>query len=116
MGRFAIALLSTTALSAGLVQVASAADIPARGRAPAYQAPPPMAYDTWSGFYIGGNVGGAWGTSRLCTDATIGLNCSAGDRVDHDLSGWLGGGQVGGRIQTGPVVFGIEGMFAGADI
>lgn len=60
MRRFALALLSTTVLGAGFGPVALAADIPVRGRAPAYPAPAPEPYANWSGFYFGGSVGGRW--------------------------------------------------------
>jgi outer membrane immunogenic protein len=50
--RFAIALLATTALTAAMGQLASAADLPVR-KAP----PPPVTVWSWTGFYIGGNVG-----------------------------------------------------------
>ena len=48
---------------------ASAADLPRK--APAYvpPAPPPL---TWTGCYIGANVGGAWGRFEL--DAPVGGN------------------------------------------
>src|SRR5215468_3592739 len=53
-------LVSATALSA-FAAPALAADIPARAytKAPAYS-PPAVIYN-WTGFYIGGHVGGAFG-------------------------------------------------------
>jgi hypothetical protein len=52
------AVASVVSLGIGGVSAASAADM-AR-KAPAYRAPPPVAVWDCSGFYIGGNVGGAW--------------------------------------------------------
>jgi len=81
--------------------VACAADLPAR---PIMKAAPvyvPPAYN-WSGFYIGGNGGGAW--SHTCWD-DLGLGLTEGC---HNASGGVGGGQVGFNWQTGPVVFGVE--------
>ena len=70
------------ALLSALGGVASAADIPYR--AP----PPPPAYYTWTGFYIGGNIGGAWARGSV-DDSLFGLSASA----DH--SGFIGGGAGG---------------------
>ena len=56
--------LATTAFVVLAAASAGAADMTAR---PAY-APPPPAYSSWSGFYIGGNVGYSWGTAK--DDAT----------------------------------------------
>ena len=53
MRNFLIAAAAVTALSAGS---ASAADMAAK---PYVKAPPIEVYN-WTGFYIGGNVGGQW--------------------------------------------------------
>ena len=52
--------------------------------------PPPIF--TWSGFYIGGNIGGAWANSSLSDQATT-LTYS----TNH--SGFIGGGQLGYNYQ-----------------
>ena len=85
------------ALLAALAGPAFAADMPPRpyAKAPAYTAPA-LVYN-WTGFYIGINGGGGWGTSRW--DST----------GDFDLSGGLVGGTVGYNWQTGALVFGLEG-------
>jgi outer membrane immunogenic protein len=74
---------------------ASAADLSV---APIYKAPPmvPTAYN-WSGFYLGANGGGAWGTSNWD---------SAGS---FNPSGGVIGGTAGFNWQTGHVVLGLEG-------
>jgi outer membrane immunogenic protein len=85
---------------------AIAADL---GRAaPAVRAPvlAPAALYNWSGFYIGGHIGGAWG-NKDWTDVTGPVPVPFGS---HDMSGFLAGGQIGINFQTGPVVFGIEGQ------
>src|SRR5262245_1282516 len=46
--------------------VASAADMPRK--APAYAPPPPPAI-SWTGWYVGLNAGGNWGTSDPATNA-----------------------------------------------
>ncbi|MGC4665533.1 hypothetical protein, partial [Escherichia coli] len=54
MRNFLIATAAITALSAG---AASAADMAPR---PYVKAPPIVDVYNWTGFYIGGNVGGQW--------------------------------------------------------
>ena len=52
-------LLRSVAMLASLTGPVAAADLAAK--APAYKAPPPVvAVYNWTGFYFGGNVGGAW--------------------------------------------------------
>ena len=57
-----------------LSMVANAAEIPpyARPVAPPVYLPPPF---SWTGFYFGGNLGGAWGQRNL-TDTLLGLSLS----------------------------------------
>jgi outer membrane immunogenic protein len=83
---------------------ASAADMSARGaRVAPLTAPVYTAY-SWTGCYVGGNVGYGWAP----TDLTI----PGGTRSrSHDANGVVGGGQVGCDLQTSNVVFGLEGMF-----
>jgi outer membrane immunogenic protein len=83
---------------------------------PAPPPPPPPAY-TWSGCYIGGNAGTSSGRSThyttagsivTGTPATVlppGVNITD----SFDLSGFIGGGQLGCNWQLGAWVFGIEG-------
>src|SRR5262249_10909831 len=85
---------------------ASAADLPRK--APAYipPAPPPV---TWSGCYIGANIGGIFTNG----DATF-----AGVEVSRDNSGFAGGGQIGCDYQftgTGWVI-GFRNMFDGTSV
>jgi len=95
-------LLTTAIVSVGLINMASAADIPAR--APAYTKAPPIveaAYN-WSGFYVGINGGG--GTSRVDWFAD-----GFGDEGRHNASGGTAGGQIGYRWQVmSSWVFGLE--------
>lgn len=83
---------------------------------PAYKAPavaPAPAVHNWSGFYLGGQVGGAFADSSWSTDATRG---GVFVPVSHDDSSWIAGGQVGLRYQVSNWVFGIEGMWSGTDL
>ena len=89
---------------ASALLLAFAAAAPARAAdlsvAPIYKAPPavPVPAYNWSGFYLGVNGGGAWGTS----------NWSAVSN-SFNLSGGQVGGTAGMNWQTGRAVFGLEG-------
>jgi outer membrane immunogenic protein len=98
----------------------SAADLGAR---PVVRAPvmaPPVVYN-WSGFYIGGNVGGKWANhdGDIFVDAVgftpVGL-AAFGTGGDNSNSSVVGGGQIGYNWQSGPWVFGIEGDFQGTNL
>src|ERR1043166_790855 len=65
---------------------------------------------TWTGFYAGVNVGYSWGrsdTTVTVTDATTGALLAVGSSR-FDLTGPIGGGQIGYNWQTGNWVLGIE--------
>ena len=62
--------LSITALSlSAMTQMVSAADLAVRAP-PAYKASPPVYVFSWTGCYVGGNVGGFW-SNREWDDAGI---------------------------------------------
>src|ERR1019366_7209389 len=84
---------------------ASAADL--SRPAPVYTKAPMMAPPfSWTGFYIGGNIGGAWAHNDV-TDSFYGLNFSGG----NNNGVFLGGGQIGGNYQFSNFVVGVEGTF-----
>jgi outer membrane immunogenic protein len=95
-------LFVSTAISAFAASSAFAADLPAR--APAEYAPVIAPLPTWTGFYIGGNVGYGWGDGKINGVGRTG-----------DVEGVIGGGQVGYNWQFGQFVFGVEGDFQGSD-
>src|SRR5918997_478817 len=100
-------LLSTTALIA-MTAMAAAADLPARTLAPA---PIPVAAPvfTWSGFYAGINGGYVWNETNIRLRGTTGLAAAAlPGRVDLDDDGFTIGGHVGGNVQFGVFVAGLE--------
>jgi outer membrane immunogenic protein len=103
-------LVWSTALIALIsgVCLAAASDLPQR---PAYKAPimSPVPVYNWTGFYVGGNIGGAWGNIDA-TDVTTGAT------VSPTKSGFAGGFQVGYDWQAGPWVFGIRNLFDGTSI
>jgi len=96
-------LLSTVALAA-MSGAALAADLPTTKGPPIYSPPPPIF--TWTGVYIGGQVGYEWG--RAYTTA-FGVPVSA-----YTPDGIVGGGHVGYDYQIGTFVLGIEGDANGA--
>jgi len=104
----AIAAVSTTALT----QIASAADLPRK--APLYMPLPPAF--SWTGCYIGGNIGYGWGRETVSISnlgETTGVAELAGvslGPVTGSTNGVLGGGQIGCNYQfASNWVIGIEG-------
>ena len=88
---FATIGLLAMAVSAG------AADLPRRyDPVPQQRAPAFTPLYNWTGFYVGINGGGGWGTSSW--DST----------GDFDVSGGMVGGTVGYNWQTAQWVFGVE--------
>jgi outer membrane immunogenic protein len=83
---------------------ASAADIPMKM---ATQTPAPsvaaLTAADWSGFYIGGHIGGGWAQSR----ATYANDFAPGP-IDLTASGLVAGAQVGYNWQVGRLVYGVE--------
>jgi outer membrane immunogenic protein len=72
-------------------------------RAPAYAPAPAPAYYTWSGCYVGASAGTSNGSSQHFDGAGVAITNS------FDLSGFIGGGQLGCNWQFGAWVIGIEG-------
>jgi len=96
-------ILIVGALALATAAPAFAADLPppvAPPRAPAafIPAPPPF---SWTGFYVGLNAGGGFGTSSWTTPA--------GAVSSFSTNGGLAGGQIGGNYQIGQFVVGAEG-------
>jgi outer membrane immunogenic protein len=96
---------SITALLVGMSVGAQAADL-GPAPAPVYKAPPVVAPPfSWTGFYIGGNLGAAWQNGSL-TDTVLGVNASANNNATFG-----GGGQLGANYQFNSFVVGVEGDF-----
>jgi outer membrane immunogenic protein len=123
-------LLGGTMLAALAVGApALAADLPVK--APVYKAVAPEIF-SWTGFYVGGNIGYSWGRGDTdFTETTSGTSSSqvfrtagptpvgpptvttigpitAGGSARADLNGVIGGGQIGYNWQNGTTVFGFE--------
>src|ERR1700722_900019 len=107
----AIRALALAAISvATITGSALAADLPVAAPLPAAPAyVPPAPYFTWTGCYVGGNVGFGWQNNRA-------FDPLLGDAGSDTASGVVGGGQIGCDWQTGPWVFGVQGMFDGTDL
>jgi outer membrane immunogenic protein len=97
VGAVAFALTITTA---------NAADL----RRPVYKAPPPPVW-SWTGFYLGANVGYSWGRSNTdihLTGANTLLTVNFAANRSFRMDGVIGGGQLGYNLQNGIWVWGIE--------
>jgi outer membrane immunogenic protein len=94
---------------------AQAADMPVKAPPP----PPPPMYN-WTGFYIGGHIGGAW-ADRNGNDRFDGNHCFWGEGTVcfDDNSGFgrndgrfIVGGQLGFNYQVNQWVWGVEGQIS----
>jgi outer membrane immunogenic protein len=94
----------------GLVSSSYAAELPLK-------APAAASGYNWSGFYVGANVG--YGSTSADwtnqTDTTL-FGDYLGGTFSHNMSGKLGGVQLGYNFQNGPWVYGLEATFDFADI
>jgi outer membrane immunogenic protein len=64
----------------------------------------------WTGGYLGGNLGGAWGDNNT-TDLNgywHGTFGSAALKTSQQIGGVFGGGQAGYNVQAGNIVYGLE--------
>lgn len=106
MHRYLSAALGLVAMAA-VATPAAAADL---RPAPAYKAPPAAVVVpfSWTGCYVGVHGGGAWGEKKWY-DGDFQF-------TDHNVHGWLVGGQLGCNVQRDRWVFGIEGQASYADI
>jgi outer membrane immunogenic protein len=90
------------------IGAASAADLPAR----TYTKAPAMVVDpayNWSGFYIGGNVGGGWTHDSLTVEFPTVAGATFGSSSNR--SAVVGGGQIGYNWQIQNFVIGVEGNY-----
>jgi outer membrane immunogenic protein len=124
--------ITAKSLAAGVAMFVSIAAQAADVRLPIYKS---AAYvPAWTGFYIGGNVGGAWGRSDFSTnpncppqpvDAVFcnlspslpnGFAVAAAGTGRLNPNGLTGGLQAGYNWQTGAVVWGAEADFNALDL
>lgn len=110
MHRLEIGLIGAFTLA--LSHVATAADLPRK----APIAPPPAPAYTWTGCYIGANVGGAW--SRQNGDfAAVPAVLQSPGTINLDDSSVIGGVHLGCNYQFDPkFVIGVEGDWSWTDL
>lgn len=99
--------------SAGAIALAGsamAADLPSRAPPPVYIPPAPIF--TWTGVYIGGQIGYTWGQ----------INTQLGDRfgnvtaLNTQGNGVIGGAHIGYNLQLNQFVIGLEGSVDGTSL
>jgi outer membrane immunogenic protein len=102
-------LIAGAALAALIGTPALAADMALKA------APPPAAPAwSWTGFYAGVNLGGAWGTSKYtflpgpAWTGGSGAQLAADGGPSLKMSSVSGGGQIGYNWQVNTIVFGAE--------
>lgn len=109
-------LLAGLATVSLLAAPALAADL----RMPVKAVPAPVAaVYSWTGFYIGGHAGYAWGRSKTVVGLPDALDCGGGpscETISHSTNGPFGGLHAGYNWQNNAFVFGveIEGGYLGA--
>ena len=84
---------------AAMSSTAFAADLPSRKAPPVYIPPPPVF--TWTGVYIGAQIGYQWGTS--------GTDLASALPLAYNANGVTGGAHVGYNYQFNQFVVGLEG-------
>jgi outer membrane immunogenic protein len=113
-------ILAGAALFVGISGSAIAADL-SRPAAPVYTKAPMATGYNWSGFYVGGTLGGAWGTFDPST-STVFSNTgyfattsppaiAAVGAQSFKPSGFTGGVEAGYNWQMGATVVGVEADF-----
>jgi outer membrane immunogenic protein len=93
-------LLLASAAAVALCVPAMAADMPTKG--PVYKAAPAPMF-SWSGCYVGAQLGGGWGKKEWTDPGIGGVLFSS-----HHVDGFVGGGGIGCDWQNGQWVFGLQ--------
>jgi outer membrane immunogenic protein len=97
MKKFLVAGIAAAAL---LSTPARAADLPTKGYTPA-----PAVWN-WAGFYVGGDIGGAWARDDVSPTGADGGTFPRTNKVKESIL--FGGGTLGYNIQNGSSVAGLE--------
>jgi outer membrane immunogenic protein len=106
----------TTFAAVMLGGTAQAADMPVKAPRPVA----PVMYN-WTGFYIGGHIGGAWADrnghdrfdgDRCISGAWTGLVCFDDNGFGRNDGSFIVGGQIGFNYQVGQWVWGVEGQIS----
>jgi outer membrane immunogenic protein len=104
-------VVAATAFAALVSGTAVAADL----SRPVMKAAPMAPVTSWTGCYIGAQVGGQWGRDHTAEYITAtGAFNNLNQHFNSD--GFVGGGHIGCTWQTGVWVWGLEGDFEGASV
>ena len=96
--------------------IASGAILSIAALSPALAAPEAAPIFNWTGFYIGGHLGGGW-SDDSAKAALTGAGAFDPAVIGNNASGIVGGGQIGYNWQfTSNWLLGIEGDFSGTNI
>ena len=113
--KFLLASVGALALTGS---AALAADLPSRAPPPVYLPPPPIF--TWTGIYVGGQIGYAWASGNNDFTGFDPFFGTGGTFISTTLggnpSGVIGGGHVGYNYQINQWVFGLEGSVDGTSL
>jgi outer membrane immunogenic protein len=106
--QLALVAMATLSIAGSLAGTSLAADLPSR-KAPVV-APPPL---TWTGLYVGANIGGAWSGSNSGSLQVWGgppalSAVPLGSNVFNNYGGLIGGGQFGYNYQVSSILIGAE--------
>src|SRR2546430_1751846 len=80
-------------------------------------APPPAPIFTWTGLYVGGQIGYAWGHDPVTWSGISNDDELAAGAFSHTSQGAIGGAHVGYNLQYNPwLVLGLEGSVDGTSL
>jgi outer membrane immunogenic protein len=102
--------LMASASAVVLTGSAVAADLPTRAPPPVYI--PPVPIFTWTGIYVGGQIGYAWGNQNSVVFLPNGSTLNGYSNND----GVIGGAHVGYNYQVNQFVVGLEGSVDGSSL
>jgi outer membrane immunogenic protein len=101
-------LLLSTAAAVTVAGSATAADLPYGSGT--YTPPAPIF--TWTGFYLGGQIGYGWASNNLSGGGPV----FAFSGINYVPSGVVGGAHVGYNLQLNQIVLGVEGDVDGTGV
>lgn len=104
-------LMASTSFTAFIAPAAAAEPTPATP-APAPPPSPPAAVFSWTGLYVGGQIGYAWGNENTSLVDNFGDYFNFG----YNTSGVIGGAHVGYNLQLQQWVLGVEGDVDGTSV